>query len=228
LTAASVAQSQGMLADRTPVLLDLLAVAVLAFVGHRLLTAVRISLRGGGRSETATILRGLRLHHVALALPVLVVVANVAFLLVQVPGLDFGWWTAIGGTGNPVTGTTERTEGTALAWIVPLAFLLLLLPALPLLAYREERLFRMGDEDRTRWERMGRGVLFGMTHALIGIPIGVCLALSLGGWYFSWRYLRGFRRGGVRGGLLESARAHVAYNGVIVVLALTALALGEL
>jgi hypothetical protein len=225
-----------MVGDRSPVLLDLLAAAVLVFVGHRLVTAVRLALRGGGRSETVTILRGIRPHHVLLAPLVLIVVANAAFLLTQVPGLDFGWWTAIGGIGNPVTGGTERTAGTALDWLLPLAFLLLLLPALPVLAFREERIFRSGDEERTPWGRLRRGVLFGVTHALIGIPIGVCLALSIGGWYFSWRYLRGYRAAGAgaggatatRAGLLESTRAHVAYNGVIIVLALTALALGDL
>jgi membrane protease YdiL (CAAX protease family) len=67
-------------------------------------------------------------------------------------------------------------------------------------------------------ERIWRGVQFGCVHALIGIPIAVALALSVGGWWFTYRYLKG--------GLLESTRAHTAYNGVIVVLLLVALASG--
>jgi hypothetical protein len=208
-------------------LLDLLAAAVLLFVGFRLLQAVGFALRAG-RHDLFTIVQGIRPHHVLMGIATLVVVADVAFVLVQVPGLDFGWWTAIGGTGNPVTGGTERTAGTVLDWLLPLVFLLMLIPALPLLAAREERMFRLGDERRTVPQRLRRGVLFGITHALIGIPIGVCLALSIGGWYFSWRYVRGYRTGGQRAALLESTRSHLVYNGVIVTLALLALALGEL
>ena len=72
----------------------------------------------------------------------LIAVLVVATLLLQVPGLDWGWWTALGGAGNPVTGTTDQTAGTPLEWIVPLVFLTMLLPAIPLFALAEERTFR--------------------------------------------------------------------------------------
>ena len=211
-------------------LLDLVAAAVLVFFGHRILGAARLSLRGGLQSETVTIVRGLRLSHFLRGFVALIIVATVAYWLMLIPGLDVGWWTAIGGTGNPVTGGTEQAQGTPLEWILPLAFLLVLLPALPLLAHREERIFRLGDEGRTPVHRLRRGVLFGATHVLVGIPIGVALALSVGGWYFSWRYLVGLRRGlgSQRAGVLESTRSHLAYNATIVVLALIALATGNL
>jgi hypothetical protein len=57
----------------------------------------------------------------------------------------------------------------------------------------------------------------------MGIPIGVALALSVGGWYVTRAYLQGWRRGGQRAGLLESTRCHLAYNGEIIVLAAAAL-----
>jgi len=151
-------------------------------------------------------------------MPVLALVIVAASLLVQVPGLDFGWWTAIGGVGNPVVGATDRTAGTALEWVVPLVFLVLLVPALPLLVEREERMFRAGSEHRTFWQRVGRGVVFGLVHALIGIPVGVALALSIGGWYFTVMYLRG--------GLAESTRAHLAYNLTVLVVVALAILLG--
>src|SRR5438067_1984064 len=89
---------------------------------------------------------------------VAVILAVVA--LVQVPYLDWGWWTALGGLGNPVTGGTERTTGTPLEWIVPVVFLLLLVPALPLFAEAEEKMFRLGAERRSRWGRFRRSVEF--------------------------------------------------------------------
>jgi len=40
----------------------------------------------------------------------------------------------------------------------------------------------------------------------------VALALSLGGWYFTWAYLQGYAAGGREAGVLESTRSHLAYN----------------
>ena len=119
------------------------------------------------------------------AIPVLAVIIIAAFAAVQVPGLDIGWWSLLGGIGNPVTGSTERTVGTAAEWLVPLVFLGLLLPALPLFAEREEQWFRLGAERRTWLQRRQRDLMFGLMHALVGIPIGVALVLAIGGAYFT-------------------------------------------
>jgi hypothetical protein len=197
--------------------LDVLTVAVLAFVGVRVATGTRAALGGEGRAHVARIVRCLRPRHFVLAVPALFAVGTAADLLLLVPGLDWGWWSAIGGVGNPAIGGTERTEGTALAWIVPAVFLVLLIPGLPLFAEAEERMFRLGAEQRTRLGRLRRSLEFGLVHAIIGIPIGVALALSIGGAYFTDRYLRAFRRtGSAPAAVLESTRAHLAYNAIIV------------
>ena len=58
---------------------------------------------------------------------------------------------------------------------------------------------------------------FGLVHALIGIPIGAALALSIGGAYFMRVYLREFARtGSSNEATLESTTAHTVYNGVII------------
>lgn len=206
---------------------DVATVAVLAFIGVRIASGTRVALSGQGRQRVEAIVRGLRFRHFALAIPALTVVLAAVIVLVQIPGLDFGWWTALGGLGNPVTGTTDRTAGTALEWVIPLVFLLLLIPALPLFAEAEEKLFRLGAEHRTRWGRLRRSVEFGLAHALIGIPIGAALGLSVGGMYFTGWYLRAYRRtGDPQAAMADSTRAHLAYNAtviVIVVLAFTVL-----
>src|SRR3954462_10773379 len=166
--------------------LDVATYAVLAFVGVRIATGTRVALSGSGRGHITRIVRGLRPRHFLLAVPALAVVLVAVIALVQLPVLSWGWWSALGGLGNPVTGTTDRTAGTALEWIVPLVFVILLLPGLPLFAETEERMFRAGAETWTPARRAWRGVQFGCVHALIGIPIGVALALSVGGWYFTW------------------------------------------
>ncbi|MBK9179080.1 MAG: hypothetical protein IPM45_05805 [Acidimicrobiales bacterium] len=207
-------------------LLDLITVAVLAFVGVRLVGAARLSVRSAAaRARVRVVLAGLRPRHFLRAPLVLAAVLGASVVLLQVPLLDIGWWSAIGGVGNPVAGSTTRTAGTALEWLIPLVFVILLVPALPLFAESEERAFRLGCE-RWSWpKRVERAVVFGLAHAVIGIPIGVALALGLGGAYFQWCYLRGYRRGGVEAAVLESTRAHLAYNLEIVLLLLLALAL---
>jgi hypothetical protein len=201
--------------------MDVLTAAVLLLVAVRVGGVTRrFFTTNEVRQRSLAIVRGIRLRHVLPVPLVLAVVVTVASLLILVPGLSWGWWSAIGGNGNPVTGSTERTTGTVLEWLVPLAFLLLLLPALPLFAEAEEQRFRVGAEHWSFRRRVWRGVVFGLVHALIGIPIGVALALSIGGWYFTWWY--------VRGGVAESTRAHTAYNLSIVLVVLVAIATGGL
>ncbi len=190
-----------------------LTVGVLGFVGFRLVTAAGHSFTTTGRDTVRPIVRGIGWRHVWPVPLVLTAVLVVAVVLLLVPGLSWGWWTAIGGQGNPVTGTTDRTAGTPLAWIVPLLFIAFLLPAIPLFALAEERAFRQGAEIWAGKKRVLKCIQFGLAHALIGIPIGVALALSLGGAYFMAVYLRSWRRlHDEREAVLESARAHVVYN----------------
>lgn len=206
-------------------LLDLVTVAVLLFFGSRMLLSFRRALAGGARRHAAELVRGLRLRHF---LPVPLVVALVlaaAIGLTAIPPLAFGWWTAIGGEGNPAFGVTERTAGTPFELVVPALFIVLLIPALPLLVEREEVLFRLGAESWSTPKRIGKTVLFGLVHALVGIPLGFALALSIGGAHFLLGYLRAWRAtGSRREALLESTRLHLAYNATIVALVVALLA----
>ena len=206
-------------------LLNLLTIGVLGFVGVRLVSGARFSLRGQGRTYTLLIVRGIRPRHLLMAPCVLLLVLIAAGLLIQLPVLRWGWWTAIGGTGNPVTGGTEQTKGTALEWLVPIAFMLVLLPAIPLFAQTEERMFRFGAESWSGRKRVAKSVQFGLAHAIIGIPIGVALALSIGGGYFMWCYLRRYKATGrPYEAMMESTHAHAAYNTEIVLVLLLAFA----
>ncbi|HET9442142.1 MAG TPA: YbhB/YbcL family Raf kinase inhibitor-like protein [Acidimicrobiales bacterium] len=197
--------------------LDVLTVAVLAWFGSRLVIGFRRAITGPARAHSLTVVRGLRLRHFAPVPLVLASVLATATLLTSIPPFDFGWWTAIGGQGNPAFGVTERTAGTSLEVIIPLVFVVLLIPALPLFVEREEQLFRLGAETWSTPKRVGKALLFGLVHAVIGIPVGVALALSLGGAWFTVAYLHRWRRtGSRRQALFESTRCHLAYNSVIV------------
>ncbi|HEX2849632.1 MAG TPA: hypothetical protein VHN98_03730 [Acidimicrobiales bacterium] len=198
-------------------LLDLLTVAVLAWFGSRLVVSFRRALTGPARARSVAIARGLRPRHFVPIPFVLTAVVAAALALTALPLLSFGWWTAIGGQGNPVFGVTDRTAGSALSVFVPIVFLVLLVPALPLLVETEERMFRQGAEAWSWPRRVGKVVLFGLAHALIGIPIGFALALSIGGAWFMAAYLHRWHRTGSQAqAVLESSRCHLAYNASIV------------
>lgn len=205
--------------------LDVLTVVVLLFVGSRLLGGTRLLGRSDVRDHVLVIVRGLRWRHFLWCWPVIIAVIIVATLTLAVPGLSWGWWSAIGGVGNPVLGVSGRSSGSPLEWVIPTLFVAMLVPALPLFAESEERRFRAGAEYWSTASRVRRAVAFGLVHCVIGIPIGVGLALSIGGLYFTWAYLRGYERsGGSRqAAISESTRAHLAYN--VTILAVVGLAL---
>jgi hypothetical protein len=197
---------------------DLLSLAVLAFVGVRLFEAARISVER--RARVVWLIRGLRWRHVAWAVPVWTGVAATALGLSYVPGLDFGWWTAIGGNGNPVLGSASGSDGQGLVTWLPLVFVPLLLVAMPLLVEREERLFRLGAETRSAFGNVRRAFVFGMVHAIVGIPLCAAVALTLGGVYLTDRYLRAWRVSRSQDlAIAESTRCHLAYNYTILTLA---------
>jgi hypothetical protein len=205
---------------------NVLTFAVLGFMGLRLVTGVRRSRTADGRALVRDVVIGIRWRHVWPVPFVLAAIVAIATAVMQVPGLDWGWWSAIGGQGNPVFGSNDATTGTVWQWVIPLGFMTLLLPALPLFAYAEERLFRAGAEDWSTRRRTLKVLQFGLVHAIIGIPLGAALTLSVGGAYFMRIYLRTFARTRSRHqATLESTRAHTAYNGIIVALVVVVLVL---
>jgi hypothetical protein len=208
------------------VITGLVTAGVIAFFGLRLAQGARYSVLGAGRRRVQEIVQGVRLRHVWPVPMVLTLVVTVSVILVQIPGLSWGWWTALGGEGNPVFGSNDQTRGTPLEWLLPMVFIILLVPAIPLFALREEQLFRQGAE---RWSMRRRALMalaFGLVHAVVGIPIGVALALSIGGAYFQYVYVRRFRETGQQHeAVLESTRAHATYNGLIVVFVFIVLSL---
>jgi hypothetical protein len=202
-------------------IIDLLTVAVLAVVGVRLFEAARTSVEA--HSKTLAVVRGLRWRHFARSVPIVVLIVLTAWVLIQLPVLSFGWWSMIGGEGNPVVGVTERDYGIV-SVVIPLFFIGLLIVGLPLLVSREEWVFRKGAERRGTANNVARSLVFGAAHAVVGIPIGAALALSIGGLYLTGCYLEGWRdTRSQTGALMESTRAHLAYNLTIIALVLVSL-----
>jgi hypothetical protein len=204
---------------------NVLSVVVLAVVGLRLVQAVTISRSSHGRSLSREIWTRIRWRHLWPVPLVLAGVLLVAIPLLMVPPLRWGWWSALGGSGNPIFGSSTTTSGTVWAWLIPLLFMALVVLALPLFANAEERMFRSGAQRWSPRKRVLKVLQFGAIHALIGIPIAVALALSVGGAYFMAVYLRAYAlTGSTEQATLESTRAHTAYNALIIITVAVAVA----
>lgn len=205
---------------------NVLSVFVLTVIGLRLVQAVRLSRSTRGRSLSREVWTRIGWRHIWPVPFVLSGVLAVAIPLLMVPPLRWGWWTSLGGDGNPVFGSSSTTSGTVWSWLIPLVFVSLVLVALPLFANAEERMFRSGAHRWSTRRKVTKVVQFGAIHAVIGIPIGVALALSVGGAYFMHVYLRTYRNtGSATEATLESTRAHTAYNALIIVTVIVAVAL---
>ncbi len=101
---------------------------------------------------------------------------------------------------------SENFDTAALAIpVFGIFFALLFFFNLPTFAYAEEHVFRRGVET---WDgAIVASFIFGMVHVLVGVPIGVGVALSIAGLWFSSRYFDG--------GIELSTLHHVAYNSIV-------------
>lgn len=130
----------------------------------------------------------------------LATVVAVGSVLIRIPGLDRGWVNLLfGGTFNVVmapvaimedAGKASGWNGTAAAGT--LLFLAGFLWVIPSFAYAEEKQFRSG---RLKASSIARSaVIFGLLHALMGIPPGWALSLSVTGAALSLAYRRAYVR----------------------------------
>ena len=171
--------------------------------------------------RTWQLLKGLRVRHFLLGWAALagVLVAS-ALLLTPETILRWGWWSAIGGVGNVSLGLTRDSSRSLTGTILPLAIGTLFLFSLCNGAYIEEQAFRKGDEQRCLTSRIRRSVAFGLEHLLMGIPIGMGLALSVSGFALSLIYRRKWRKThSTVVSLREATRVHIACNLSIVAIA---------
>jgi hypothetical protein len=176
--------------------------------------------------------RGMRLRHLLAAPLVLGAAAAFGYFLNTYVGglLNWGWWSAMGGSGNVILGNNVELFGeVGSAWIGRV-MLVVIAVLMPNLVTWEERLFRRGIERKTALGRVAWAVAFGLFHLVAGLPLYAALALSVLGLYCSQRYMTTYKKleptkGTAlarREAVLESTRAHLGFNTLgLVVAALT-------
>lgn len=147
-----------------------------------------------GAKETGHVwFNDLRLSHFLYALPTLAIVIVVSTFLIKIPVLSWGWWQALGGHGSVIV----LSYGEQDSWtsnIVPLIMVVVIGFWVFRLASNEELQFRRNSQNYNLREILWVALVFGLAHAIMGIPLGVALALSFGGLIFSWHYMRAYKK----------------------------------
>jgi hypothetical protein len=201
---------------------DFKAVAVLG-VQLGMLVMLTRSLRPALRNPRyRVILAGLRARHFGRALGLFVVTGFIATVLIgRVPLMDVGWFGLLGGSGNIVVAQADAPRNAVrLSLFLPFALIAFACLIAPIAAFREERIFRRGTERQSPARRWWRQLVFGLTHLIMGIPVGAALAIGVTGGGFMGVYRRHYARRASRlDAVLESTRTHIAYNLVILLLA---------
>ena len=144
-----------------------------------------------------------------------VIALAVGLLALNNPILDWGWWTVVASqVGDQSGGGNIITAPFSYPMLVP-PFVVLLVLVLPRLAESEELMFRRGT--LTWRDGALRSLVFGLIHMVVGIPLAVALALSIGGLWFTRQYFLG--------GTRRSTLHHLTYNCIALLLVLVALVL---
>lgn len=121
-------------------------------------------------------------------LATLVLVTITAFFLNQLPILEWGWTKLIYNNTSNITlaPLQNKNLGSNIGNIISIVFLLMLLVVIPKFAYYEEEIFRTNAI--TIKKIMLRSLGFGLIHCIMGVSIGIGLALSIGGLLFASVY----------------------------------------
>jgi len=166
---------------------------------------------GNGRfRQNLSAIKTYRLRHFVGNLLIIPLVLGTGILLSKyVPFMDknpilwvlsklFGW-------GNGNGGANLGFIGIQWKWYAVI-FLPLLIFALPTYAKSEEESYRAGT--RNWGHGIIRSVRFGLAHLIMLIPLGMALALSIGGLWFTHHYFKG--------GIERSTTYHAVYNSMLI------------
>lgn len=180
------------------------------------------------RQEWLTIVRSVHLRHWPIAWLTAGLVIGLGILLREVPVLKWGWMHLFMEGGGTVNGSAVRVAETHGYYWVAIGLVLLLGVSMPIVVESEERAYRRGSEEQSWRMRIWRSFKFGALHLTLGIPLGVALAIGVGGFVFTLVYLRGARNA-ARGespataGQRESTATHLAFNWTLVAVMLVLL-----
>ncbi len=191
---------------------------------------IATTIEGGGLKKVLGIYRQVRISIILKDILVLASVVGVSFVLLLIPPLQWSWFSLLHSQSTNIAVASATIYGWGLL------FLAIFIVAIPILSGMEEEFFRLGTItwlpvrqveitggdafERLKWRiilsgGIVRSLLFGLAHCLMGVPIGVGLALSVGGLWFTHQYFKG---GKGETGVERSTVYHTTYNLIIATL----------
>ena len=144
-----------------------------------------------------------------ISIPIIAIVLTVGITLITVSPkiLGFTWLQIFSSPDHKEAGTNLMVAGATKIPAFGVLFLVLFMANIPRLARIEEEQFRRGTKD---WkDGAWRSLRFGLAHCIVGVPVGIGLALGLGGLWFTYQYFKG--------GVGRSTVYHSIYNWILAV-----------
>lgn len=143
-------------------------------------------------------------------------------LVVFVPGMNWGWSNLFLDKAVNVMIAPALPEPGASVWakVLPVLFIVMFIPVMPIFAATEENMFRSGH---TSWKAIAKqSVKFGLVHCIVGIPIGAGFALIIPGFFYAYHYRKAFLANEHHGiliadcfGVASSTAYHTMYNSIV-------------
>ena len=108
------------------------------------------------------------------------------FLYEHVSFLQWSWTKYVFGSSINITYAPMQTGNELMNKLLGIPFLLLLMVAVPQLAYREEKMFR--ESTINHLTILWKSFVFGMIHCIVGIPLAAGIALVIPGLLLGYVY----------------------------------------
>lgn len=160
------------------------------------------------------------------SLGVILLVILALIMLLEVPGLKYGWANLFfdGGGSIFTTPVIEQSHSSYTSVrILSLIFFIVLFLALPFLAKIEEDLFRRGYNS---WGSViKQSIKFGLIHCLVGIPLAAGIAIIISGFFYGYKYKKALNRNlesfcygkAENEAVMTSITYHTMYNMIVVI-----------
>lgn len=163
--------------------------------------------------KSKEIYKGIRLSHFLISIPLIAVIIVVGYFLYNLhPILQFGWLWSLVVDNKGVT--PEGYTGFPFMDVLVACGLILFSLFVPYLAHIEELSYREPYIDKGWGQGVKGSLIFGLMHLIMGIPLAVALALSIGGVTFLYV--------AKKKGIMESTYLHSAYNLTVLTLIIAA------
>lgn len=169
--------------------MEILTILKWALVIFVLYSVAKTAVTDSSIAFTKSVVAHFNLYMFFRVLTVLAWVICISLLLYQtIPFTQWSWSQAVFGESINITFAPLHTGDALLNVVLGVPLIMLCIVAIPKLAYAEENVFR---KDVITWKAIvGKSLLFGLIHCIVGVPLSAGIALSFAGLFLAYIYRR--------------------------------------